>query len=65
MTDKQIMDGVTEYAEGMPVYLETEKDRLVIGAYNEAGYNGTAVDLEQLIDWVARNKPELLKDVMK
>ena len=36
-------------------------ERWVVVARNEAGYNCTQVDLLQLIEWVKKNKPELLK----
>ena len=56
----QIMEGVTEYAEGMDVSLSTRNGRLTIDAKNEAGHNGTDVDLVQLLLWVQKNLPELL-----
>ena len=54
------MEGVREYAEDMSVDLGTHKKRLIIKAYNEAGYNCTKVDLQDVIEWVRKNKPELL-----
>jgi hypothetical protein len=55
----QIMEGVTEYAEGLDVRLSVTKGRLVVGAQNEGGHNGTDVDLVQLLEWVSKNMPEL------
>ena len=56
------MEGVREYAEEMSVELGTHKNqRLIIKAYNEAGYNSTKVDLQDVVDWIRKNKPELLK----
>jgi hypothetical protein len=55
----QIMEGVTEYAEGLDVRLSVTKGRLVVDAKNEGGYNGTDVDLVQLLEWVSKNMPEL------
>lgn len=55
------MEGVREYGEGYVVELhEEENGRLAIFALNEGGYNVTSVDLIDLIQWVKRNKPELL-----
>lgn len=64
-TDNGIeMGGVREYCEEMPVRLCTHDTpngkRLVVGALNECGHNGTEVDLLDLIAWVKKNKPELL-----
>jgi hypothetical protein len=56
----KIMDGVTEYEEGMDVELVYENNRLAIRASNEAGFCCTLVDLIQLLDWVKTNKPELM-----
>ena len=56
----QIMEGVTEYAEGLDVRLSVNKGRLVVDATNEGGYSGTDVDLVQLLEWVNKNMPELL-----
>ena len=55
------MKGVTEYCENMGVYLdyETESNREIIRAYNEAGYNWTEIDLLELLEWSAKNKPGL------
>ena len=56
----KVMVGVTEYGEGMDVKLGYDKGRPVIVASNEAGYNSTFVDLNQLLEWVNENIPELL-----
>ena len=62
----KIMDGVTEYEEGMEVKLvyqkdrHTKKERYMVLAMNEAGHCCTRVDLIQLLDWVKTNKPELM-----
>lgn len=56
----QIMEGVTEYAEGLDVKLSVNKGRFVVDATNEGGYSGTDVDLVQLLEWVNKNMPELL-----
>jgi hypothetical protein len=72
-----IMKGVREHSEGMDVLLtETsglyEYDtpvekwkghgRLVIRAFNEAGFNNTQVDLLDIIVWIKTNRPDLLND---
>lgn len=69
------MDGVTEYAENMPVSLaQTEGDwrtadepelrvghgRWVVQAYNEGGCNLTHVDVVQLLKWLMMYRPDLL-----
>lgn len=75
MSDKKVMEGVIEYDENMPVTIERitslwnettgldeklEGDgRLVICASNEAGYNGTSVDLSGLLEWLSKNMPDL------
>jgi hypothetical protein len=59
-----IATDVTEYAEGYDVKVEERETRgmkrLVISATNEGGFNGTDVDLVQLIDWIKINMPELI-----
>ena len=60
MDMNQIMEGVTEYAEEMDVRLSVTKGRIVVGASNEGGFNGTEVDLVQLLEWVHKNMPELI-----
>lgn len=57
-----IMHGVDEYAEGRPVQLEMRQGRLAVLAINQGGFDGTSVDLLQLIAWVRENMPELLRD---
>jgi len=58
----KVMVGVREYNEEMNVKLTYEKERPVILAYNEAGYNNTQVDLIDLLAWVRDNMPELEKN---
>ena len=64
---------IREYVEEMPVIIsdwqETDREenpigekRVVISALNEGGYNGTLVDLCDVISWVRVNMPELLED---
>ena len=49
----EIMHGVTEYAEGLDVKLQVEDNgRLVVSAWNEGGFNGTSVDLMELLAWL-------------
>ena len=57
-----IMEGVREY-EG-PIYLDTSQGgRIVVVAYNEGGFNRTEVDLLDLIGWVQKHRPELLRSL--
>ena len=56
--DDVIMSGVTEYNEEMNVVLSKNKGKFVVEAKNECGYNSTSIDLDQLLKWVAINKPE-------
>jgi hypothetical protein len=57
----KIKTGIREYAEEESVYIKEIGERTVIVAYNEGGYNSTAVDLVDVIEWVKENRPELLK----
>lgn len=57
---KIIMEGVKEYAEEMDVSLGERNGRLTIDAKNEAGHNGTDVDLVHVLEWVHKNLPQLL-----
>ncbi len=47
-----VLDGVHEHNEGMPVMLARHNNRLVLKAENEGGYNGTLVDIEDLVAWL-------------
>lgn len=62
---------IREYAEEMKVTIADwqaidndskpiGEKRLVITALNEGGYNGTDVDLIDVVEWVKINMPELL-----
>ena len=69
------MDGVTDYSEGMDVELaETTgtysgipgaprpgAGRLVVKAYNEGGFNQTEVDVLELVAWLKKHRPDLLR----
>lgn len=63
--NRLVMRGVEEYGEGDGVELDNERGRLVVVAWNEGGHNSTAVDLEQLLEWVATNKPEVYSKHVK
>lgn len=63
------MAGVREYAESYPVHLRVEEPsdgnqlarrRVVIDAVNEAGHNGVAIDLFELLAWLRAHVPEVL-----
>ena len=67
MSGQVKMRGVHEYSEGYDVELismlgfHTKRgDRLVVLAVNEGGQNSTAVDLLDLIEWLKKNRQELL-----
>lgn len=51
------MEGVREYAEGLPVELLRDKEtgRPLIRAFNEAGHNCTEIDLLDLLAWLGRS----------
>ena len=62
---------IREYAEEMEVTIgeheidEEGNTRIVIGAMNEGGHNGTDVDLLDVIEWVIGNKPEIIDELMR
>ena len=57
----EIMHGVTEYAEGLDVRLQIEDNgRPIVSAYNEGGFNGTSIDLLELLAWLRANQPDLM-----
>lgn len=66
-----IMEGVRAHWENYPVTLqETPHDnewypglggRLAVIARNEGGYCSTGIDLVDLVEWVKKHMPELLK----
>lgn len=53
------MEGVTEYCEGYPVeFGSSEEDGpLCVIAFNEGGYNSTAINVQELVDWLKKNRP--------
>jgi hypothetical protein len=56
------LTGVREYCEGMDVQLDkTKEGRLIIVAYNEAGFNSTEIDLLDLTDWILKNQALISK----
>lgn len=73
-----VMDGVREYNEGMPVYFAPTEDanrtgetraaeragRFVIEAFNEAGHNSVAVDVEDALVWLMRNRPTFIEPLL-
>jgi hypothetical protein len=59
----EIMHGVTEYAEGLDVRLQLEDNgRLIVSAWNEGGFNGTSIDLLELLVWLRNNRPDLIRE---
>lgn len=63
---EMIMQGVSEYAEEMDVELITDpkSQRLVVQAFNEGGHNCTRVDILDLIEWVLKNRPDLIREAV-
>lgn len=55
------MHGAREYAEEFPVELDKHEGRYIVRAFNEGGCDLTEVDLFDLLEWIKKNKPELLK----
>ena len=51
---------IKEYVEGLPVEILELNDRLIIQALNEGGNNGTRVNLIDVLNWVACNRPDLI-----
>jgi hypothetical protein len=51
---------IREYTERSNVIIEETDDALLIIATNEGGYNRTAVDAKDFLDWLIKYKPELL-----
>jgi len=56
---------IREYAEGMAVEIITRNGRVVIKAYNEAGFNCTEVDLLDVLEWAAHKIIEILKETVE
>jgi hypothetical protein len=56
-----VATGVREYCEDYAVEFDESYGRPVVLAFNEGGYNSTAVDLLDLIDWLRKHRPELLR----
>ncbi len=61
MPDEAVMTGVREYAEGNPVELETVEGRVRVRAVNQGGYDSVSIDLLDLLSWLHKNRPDLLK----
>ena len=64
---KKEAESVREYSEGLPVviydgvqhkYPGSTEGRPVVVARCEGGFSGTAIDIFDLLQWVADNKPE-------
>jgi len=56
-----VMEGVREYWEQYPVKLDVDEEsgREIILSKNEGGYNSTAVDLLDLVEWLRAHRPDL------
>ena len=53
-----VIDGVTEYCEGMPVEIERdeETDTIVLRSFRESGLICVAIDVMELLGWFKRNR---------
>jgi hypothetical protein len=59
-----VIHEVREYAEGKPVEINQNYQnggRITVDATNEGGFNGTSIDLEDLLAWVSKEMPDLYK----
>jgi hypothetical protein len=56
---------IREYGEEMPVEIEEldNTGRLIVSARNEAGCNGTLVDLIDVLKFVKENMPDLWNSI--
>lgn len=54
-------DPYQEPGEALAYLIPEARGRMVIEAYACDGFHTTAVDLQDVIDWVKENKPEMLK----
>jgi len=64
-SDAFIDTKIREYSEKEPVSIELRDGRICIVALNEGGYNSTAVDLGDILDWVDKNMPDFFGDPEK
>lgn len=62
MGEEVITTEIREYNEGMDVEIAKHDGRFVVQAYCEAGFNGTEVDLLDLIKFIKKDMPELLEE---
>lgn len=57
---------IREYGDGLTVEIREygNANRWVIQACNDAGFNHTAVDLLDTLEWVKKNLPDIFKNVI-
>ena len=56
----EIMTGVTEHSNGLDIQIgKKECGRYVVSAISSCGSTGYQVDAEEMLHWIAENKPEL------
>ncbi len=62
-----IKTDIREYVEGMSVEVDVdpENNRYIVRAYNEAGFNQTAVDLKDTLLFVRNKLPALWKSIVE
>jgi len=57
---------IRDYGEGLGIQIEeNDEGTLFAVAHNQAGYDSTALDVEDTIKWVAEHKPNLIKKVLE
>ena len=54
---------IREYSEGMRVGFSSYAGRTTIIAYNQGGHDCTQVDLQDLLKFIKKDNPELLKNL--
>ena len=65
---KMVAGSIREYGEELPVEIidnniaGISSGRPVVRAYNEGGFNYTAIDIFDLLKWISENRPEWLEE---
>lgn len=59
------MVGVREYVDGFEVNIvEHSNGRLTIDATTGSGHYGTSVDLVDVLEWIKKNRPDLIESAL-
>lgn len=57
---------IRDYGEDLGIKIEEHKDNTLIAvAKNEGGYNYTAMDVKDLIEWVIKFKPKFFQRILE